>query len=495
MIEKVIVLGAGSAGLLAALTLKRKIPRLDVEIVRDPDIGVIGVGEGTTPGFVHHMFDRLGIKRKTFFERAKPTWKLGVRFQWGPRGTFYYTFDQQLDAGVPGLRMPNGFFCDDDFTDASLPAALMRAGKVFTRQANRAPDIRNWHAYHIENENLVDALEAEAVESGVRITDGTLVGVESSESGIAAIELDGERRIAADFFIDASGFAAELIGKALDEPFVSFRDTLFCDRAVVGGWQRGDEPLLPYTTAETMDTGWSWQIEHEEFINRGYVYASDMISDEEAITEFRRKNPKLPESPRIVRFRSGCRRNSWVGNVVAVGNSAGFVEPLEASALMLICSQCDQLVAFLQRSMLEPTPSMRKLYNRVRSQQWQVVRDFLGLHYQANSTPDTPFWRRCREETNLSGIGELLEFYDENGPSGFSRRLIPEVANDYGIEGFLVMLVGNKVPHRKPYQPSSSELRVWNQRRSLFAREARKGMDVREALSFVRHPGWKWHGD
>ncbi|WP_289031675.1 tryptophan 7-halogenase, partial [uncultured Algoriphagus sp.] len=182
-------------------------------------------------------------------------------------------------------------------------------------------------------------------------------------------------------------------------------------------------------------------------------------------------------------------------NVVAVGNSAGFVEPLEASALMLICSQCEQLVAFLQRSMLDPTPSMRKLYNRVRSQQWQVVRDFLGVHYKFNTAVNTPFWRRCREETDLSGVGELLEFYEENGPSGFSRRLIPDVANDYGIEGFLVMLVGNKVPHRKPYQPSASELRVWNQRRALFAREARKGIDVRQALSFIRQPGWKWHGD
>ncbi len=495
MIEKAIVLGSGSAGLIAALTLKRRFPRLEVEIVRDPALGVIGVGEGTTPIFVHHMFDVLGITRKRFFEVAKPTWKLGIRFLWGPRGTFHYTFDEQLDAQSPGLRMPNGYYCDEEFHDASLPAALMRAGKAFTRLANRAPDIRNWHAYHIENHHLVELLESEARAADIEFTDGKLVGAERGEEGISAIQLEDGRRLEADLFIDTSGFVGELIDKVLEEPFESFAGTLFCDRAVVGGWDRGEEPVLPFTTAETMDAGWCWQIEHEHRINRGYVYDSSLVSDDAAAEEFRRRNPKLGDSTRVVRFRSGHRRRHWVDNVVAIGNAAGFVEPLEASALMLICNQCQQLANLLQRALLKPTPSLRKLYNRIRADEWAVIRDFLGLHYKFNTALDTPFWRRCREETDLSGIGELLEFYEENGPSGFSRRLIPEAANDYGIEGFLVMLVGNRVPHRKRYQASAAELRAWNKRRSMLAKEARRGIDVREALGFVRHPRWRWDGE
>nr|WP_226894882.1 tryptophan 7-halogenase [Luteolibacter marinus] len=489
-------MGSGSAGLLAALTLKRKIPKLEVEIVRDPDLGVIGVGEGTTPFFPHHLFDYLGIKRKRFYQMAEPTWKLGIRFLWGTRGAFDYSFSQQLDKQFAGLKMPNGFFCDDEFTDVDQPAALMRAGKAFTRLANQAPDIQGWHAFHIENHKLVETLETEARESRVKITDGKMAGAERGEAGIAAIHLADGRRLEADLFVDSSGFASELLGKALEEPFEDFGKTLFCDRAVVGGWQRGDqESIMAYTTAETMDSGWCWKIEHEHFINRGYVYCSDMISDEQAFEEFRRKNPKVPDAPRIVRFRSGFYRRSWVGNVVAIGNSAGFVEPLEATALMMVCGACRTLVDMLQQALLDPTPSCRDLFNEIKLKEWRMIRDFLGLHYQLNNADDTPFWRRCREETDLSELQGLLEYYTENGPSGFCRNRIPGTTNDFGLEGFLVMLVGNQTPYRKRYQAPAQELRVWNERRSLHANLARKGIDVKEALAFVRHPGWQWHGD
>src|SRR4030095_17204289 len=119
-------------------------------------------------------------------------------------------------------------------------------------------------------------------------------------------------------------------------PFVDFSNALFCDRAVIGGWARSTEPILPYTTCETMDAGWCWQIEHEQFINRGYVYGSRFLDEDAARTEFLRKNPKIANEPRVVKFRSGRYARSWVGNVVAIGNASGFVEPLEATALGVI---------------------------------------------------------------------------------------------------------------------------------------------------------------
>ena len=495
MIKRIIVVGSGSAGLIAALSLKRKIQGIEVRIVRSPEIGVIGVGEGTTPNFPRHLFDYLGLSRKAFYEKAGPTWKIGIKFLWGPRGRFDYTFAPQLDAQWSDLPKPHGFYCHEDFSNIHLTGALMRRDLVFTRQQNGCPDIQPWHAFHIENKKFVEVLEEFAVESGVEIVDGKVTGAERSENGISAIYLEDGRRLEADFFVDSSGFRSELLGRALKEPFIGFDKTLFCDRAVVGGWERTDEPILPYTTAETMNAGWSWQIEHENHVNRGYVYSSQAISDDDATEEFTRKNPKISDAPRVVKFKSGCHERAWVGNVVGIGNAAGFVEPLEATALMIVCSHCKTLVDFLLHTSLEPTPTMRDLFNDLTQQTWFDIRDFLGLHYKVNTRLNTPFWKHCREDTDLSNIGGLLEFYEENGPTGFCRYRIPTSQSDFGIEGYFTMLVGNKVPYRKLHQPTAAESAIWDSHRSSIANEAKNGIGVAEALAYVRHPGWAWYAE
>lgn len=496
MISSILVLGSGSAGLLAAISLKVKLPQLQVRVVRSPDIGVIGVGEGTTPNFPRHLFEYLGINRKSFYAVAEPTWKLGIRFLWGPRGRFDYTFSKQLDAHWSDLPRPNGFYCDEEFRGVDLPAALMAHDKAWSRQENGAPDIQGWHGFHIENAKLVDVLEKVAQQVGVEIIDGRVNGHERGDAGLKAVLLEDGRRLEADFFVDSSGFRSELLGRALEEPFVSFDQSLFCDRAVVGGWDRGaDEPILPYTTAETMNAGWSWQIEHEFHVNRGYVYASGAISDDEACQEFLTRNPKAPTSPRVVKFRSGCYKRTWVDNVVAIGNAAGFVEPLEATALMVVCAEVQTLIDLLKHCALEPTPTMRGLFNKVMTRTWEEIRDFLALHYKLNTQRDTPFWKQCREETDVSNIGALLEFYRENGPTGFGRHMLPSAETDFGMEGYLVMLVGNKAPYQSRHQAAPAEQALWEQRRQANLAQAQKGMGIKEALQFVRHPGWRWNGD
>ncbi len=495
-IQHLLVLGSGSAGLIAAVTLKLKIPALRITVLRSPAIGIIGVGEGTTPNFSAHLFDYVGLNRKHFWEIAKPTWKLGIRFLWGPRGKFDYTFDKQMDTQLEGLDMPNAYFCQDAFADASLPAALMARGKVFTRQENGCPKIEGWHALHIENENLVSYLELVAKEIGVIFIDGTLQSTERHPHGpIAAVHLEDGRRLAADFFVDASGFRSELLGKSLGEEFVSFGHSLFCDRAVAGGWERTAEPILPYTTAETMDAGWAWQIEHEHHINRGYVFSSAHLSDEAAVAEFQRKNPNAPGDPRLIHFRSGYYRHQWVENVVALGNAGGFVEPLEATALMVVCGNIQLLTEILLRNQLDPTPSGRELFNRITRESWEDIRDFLALHYKYNTLLDTPFWRHARAETDLSALAPLIDFYKENGPTGFCRYHLHGGQSDFGLEGFLVMLVGNRVPTHFQPRFSPRQHAVWKRHQQHFATKASQGMDVKEALTYIRHPQWHWHGD
>lgn len=236
-------------------------------------------------------------------------------------------------------------------------------------------------------------------------------------------------------------------------------------------------------------------LEHEHFINRGYVYSSTAISDDDARAEFLQKNPKASKDPRIVKFRSGRYQRGWVDNVVGIGNAVGFVEPLEATALMLVCAQSKTLVDFLLHSNLSPTPTLRKLYNDISAGLWDEVRDFLALHYKFNTLLDTPFWRRCREETDLSDLAPLLEFYKENGPTGFSRHLLRSTGSSFGIEGFLVMLVGNQVPYNNRHPASAMEREIWKAHRKRFLSEARNGLDVKQCLQFIRHPNWRWAGD
>ena len=155
-----------------------------------------------------------------------------------------------------------------------------------------------------------------------------------------------------------------LLGKTLGEPFVSFKQQpVLRPRGRRRLGPRTDEPIQPYTTAETMDAGWCWQIEHEHRINRGYVYCSAFISDEDAEREFRRKNPKVGPT-RIVKFVSGRYERAWVKNVVAIGNACGFVEPLEATSLAVICDECDSLVNSYDDCDFQPTSTIRREFNK-----------------------------------------------------------------------------------------------------------------------------------
>jgi tryptophan halogenase len=138
---------------------------------------------------------------------------------------------------------------------------------------------------------------------------------------------------------------------------------------------------------------------------------------------------------------------------------------------------------------------MRALYNELTLATWHDIRDFLGLHYKVNTALDTPFWQHCRADTDLSGVQPLLDFYEENGPTGFCRYRMPRSQSDFGIEGYFVMLVGNRVPYRKKHDSSAQELARWEAHRAKNVANAKRGIDVKEALYYVRHPGWQWNAE
>ena len=492
MIHRVVILGGGSAGLLAALSLKARLPQLAVRVVFSREIGIIGVGEGSTADLPNHLHGFLGIDPGDFHARAKPTWKLGVHFLWGPRVSFDYTFTKTFLGTVPGLSRMLGYYAWEDCDSLDLNSALMREGRAFARLQNGAPLVQRNVAYHMENADFVAALEHYARARGVVFTEGKVAHVERATEGVGALVLESGERVTADLFIDASGFRSELLGTALGEPFESYDDALFCDRAIAGGWERTTEPVLPYTIAETMNAGWAWQIEHERHVNRGYVFSSAFLSDDEADAEFRRKNPKVQKT-RIVKFRSGSYARSWVGNVVALGNSAGFVEPLEATALFVICNAARALAIALADSECDPPPTLRATFNRTVTRMWEEIRDFLAIHYRFNTRLDTPFWQHCRRETALHGAQRIVEFYEENGPSTvFALELLTPETSIFQLEGFYALLLGQKVPHRRVRPLSAAEKQTLETLRATHAAQARGGFGVAESLALIRGPHWTW---
>ena len=491
MVSRIVVVGGGSAGFLAAITLKARLPRLDVQVIRSKEIGIIGVGEGSTVVVTRHLHGYLNIDYREFYEQADPQWKLGIRFIWGRRPFFDYAFESQFAARHSALPKPTGYYCGDGPLDSvGLPSALMSDNKVFARLRDGTPRINPGIAYHLENEKFVSFLERYAERWGVRIVDDTIVEVLRDDRGVAGLRLASGATAASDLYLDCSGFYSLLLGKTFDEPFESFRTSLFCDRAVVGGWTRSDEPIKPYTAAETMNAGWCWQIEHEHRINRGYVYGSAFISDEEAERELRAKNPKLGPT-RIVKFVSGHRRRSWVDNVVAIGNASGFVEPLESTSLGFICTESVWLIESLIDADMEVRPTVRDLFNRRVADGWRTIRRFLAIHYKFNDRLDTPFWRECREKTDLAGAETIVEHYRDNGPSPLWEKVLLHPDDQFSMEGYLSLLVGQGVPHR-PYGASAYERQTWETMQRTHRAMAQAGFGVRDMLDLVRSPRWTW---
>ncbi len=494
-IDSVLVLGGGSAGLLVALAVRRRVPGMRVVLVRSPEIGIIEVGEGSLPYLPKFLHGYLGLDVGQFYREARPTWKLGVKFMWGPREHFHYTFRTQFDSQYHKLSKPTGYYCHDMIGFPDVSTALMEFGMAAFRGKGGVPHVGEDVAYHVENGRFVGYLERRAREIGVEVVEGTVdevvPGRDGDAGGIGGLKMRTGETMRAGLYVDCTGFQSLLLGKVLGERFIDYSGTLLCDRAVIGGWEREGEPLLPYTTSETMDAGWCWQIEHRERINRGYVYSTGFLSDEAAEAEFRRKNPKLGEV-RVVPFRSGIYGRPWRKNVVAVGNAAGFVEPLESTSLGQICQDAQGIAESLADAGGRLSDTMAEQYGERFRRSWTAIRQFLGLHYKLNTRLGTPFWRACVEGCDLAGGEAVLEYYKENGPSTLWRMTLIDKLDQFGFDGYLAMMIGMKVPYANRHVATNSEVEVWRLINANHAAGAKAGMRQEELLPVLESPQWNW---
>ena len=389
---------------MAALALRARRPDVAVTLIQSSRVPIIGVGESTTPVMVAFLHGYLGLDVEKFMAQVRPTWKLGVKLLWGQPGEYFFNFP--FDAhGVCDSYVHTG-----DINSCSLGSRLMSTGSGPHLQR---PD---WsyqsllplmpYAYHLDNGRLVAYLKDRAREVGLEEVDALLVRAERSpEGGIGALIADDGRRFDYDLYLDCTGFASRLLGDALETPFISFESSLFTDRAIVAAVPNGGN-FGAFTLAETMDAGWCWSLPQAEEDHRGYVFSSTFITLDDAADEMKTKNPGMSE-PRLVQFTSGRRTDWWRHNVVGIGNAYGFVEPLEATALHMIVREITHLVANLDRGLRDQ--HVRDHLNQGIGACWDYIRGHLALHYKFNQKMNTPFWRACREHTDLGVLESVVD--------------------------------------------------------------------------------------
>jgi tryptophan halogenase len=249
--------------------------------------------------------------------------------------------------------------------------------------------------------------------------------------------------------------------------------------------------IRPYTTAETMESGWCWRIEFEDHVTRGYVYSRAFCSDEQAMREMKQKNPQLGDDLRVVPFTSGRYEKFWVNNVAAIGNASGFVEPLEATAIHLIIEQLRLLRLALHDADGQILPRMRDQQNRRFALLWDDVRDFLAVHYRFNRRIDSPFWRHCHTQTDLGGAAELVELFQQAGPTTLCDALIPS-KTIFGFNGYLTMLIGQRVATRCQNRLTPEEIQRWEAYRQRNRAIAEHSLTARDALRIVHDANWSW---
>ena len=476
------IVGGGTAGYLTALAFRRRHPEIEVHLIESSALPIIGVGEATTPLMPQFLHVDLGLDIHSFFRQVEPTFKLGIRFDWGPEDAhrFHYPFG------------PNRLLEAMDFAghpDAgSLRSLLMQQNRVpMEGGSDGEPTVSHLDtrvAYHLDNEPFVAYLRSQALALGVHPIDTRIDDVELDETHERVVGLRDEegRRFAFDFYVDCSGFRSLLLGQALDSPFESFSQSLFTDRAVVGSVARSpDHPFEPQTTARAMEAGWCWNTPQRLEDHRGYVFCSDFLEDEQAEAEMRAKNPGLGAT-RIVRFRSGRRRHFLRGNVAALGNAYGFVEPLESTALHMLIRQIGSLLSIFPG---QPTGRARAtLLNRRIGAAWDYLGWFLALHYRFNRAFESPFWNHCRRSTDVDLHRELIEAFEERGPLSYDTSL--RSTFDYpdplwGAEGIDVILLGQGVPCRMPKPQVSAE--EWRTYRRHCRRTVARSLNQTEALA------------
>lgn len=482
------IVGGGTSGYLTALTLSKLMPGVNVTLLESSKVPVIGVGESTTPKLLRMLHHVLGFDLAEFYKEVQPTWKLGVRYVWGLPGD--YSFNNSLGNINPFLSTEVA----NDINYNSLNSVLMNHDKSFLvatgneEKPYKSLALPHSYAYHLDNQRLVDYLKKKAQEFGINRIDTLVAETKRSEDGrIEELLTEDGQRFSFDFYVDCSGFRSLLLNKTMEVPFIDYKSSLFTDTAITGNTSHNGT-IKPYTEARTMNNGWQWNIPMQTDDHVGYVYSSSFSSDEEAEKELRALHPGLGDVKKL-QFRSGRHRDFVNGNVAAIGNSYGFIEALQSTALHMVITNVYALVLHLKCE--EAGEDRAASINTNLGEIWDRLRWFIGINFKFNKKLDTDFWKTCRNATDVSGAEELLELYRKKGPLYTLKNddALASSADKHQIYGLFshdfMLLAQNVVPEKSPFSIDEKERKHWLAKYGLWDQLATKAASQSDVLHKV----------
>jgi tryptophan halogenase len=425
-IRKVVIVGGGTAGWMAAAALVRtigQIPTLEIELVESEEIGTVGVGEATIPQI--NLFNTLlGIDEHDFVRATNATYKLGIEFRdWTRIGHRYVHPFGFYGIDMMGVEFHHHWLKGRALGDET-PLDVYSLGIVGGLQGRfdhphpdqpNSPLSRIAYAFQFDASLYARYLRGLSEAQGAVRTEGRIVDVvQNGETGfVEAVVLQSGARVEGDLFIDCSGFRGLLIEQVLKAGFEDWSAWLPCDRAVaVACESSADVQTLTRSTARP--AGWQWRIPLQHRTGNGYVYSSEHLSDDEAAATLLANLDGAPlGDPRPLRFKAGHRKKVWVKNVVALGLASGFLEPLESTSIHLVQTGIARLMTLFPTRNFDPFEIDR--YNALTEREYIDIRDFLVLHYKATERNDTAFWDYCRTLDPPEGLAYKLDMFRANG--------------------------------------------------------------------------------
>lgn len=457
-LRSIAVIGGGTAGWMSAAALANALQGdCKVTLVESEMIGTIGVGEATIPP-IRLFNQRLGIDEYEFMQYTQGTYKLGIQFvDWARKGHHYFhpfgPFGADFDM-VPLhdfwlQARANG---DTSSLDELSMAWAAASSCKFDRPTSDPRMVQSTYdyAYQFDAGLYAGFLRNYAEKRGVVRVEGKISDVElHAESGnIEKVVLDDGRSVAADFYIDCTGFRGLLIEDALDTGYEDWTHWLPCDRAAAVQCEHGGE-LTPYTRSTAHEAGWQWRIPLQHRIGNGYVYCSQYINDDDATNKLLGNLEGVPiTDPRVLRFTTGRRKKFWNRNCVAIGLSAGFMEPLESTSIHLIQTAITRFLALFPDRNLDELAIAE--FNRVTQTEYETVRDFLILHYCATERDDTELWRYCASMSIPDTLRYKIDHFRAYG------RLVSPGIELFQNPNWLAVLIGQFVTPER-YSPLVDE--------------------------------------